>query len=174
MPFYPGLGVGGHCIPDDPLYLYWKARHSGFSSKFIKLSADINRGMVDYAVSCLQEVLKTKKKKLKESKLLVIGVTYKKDVHDLRKSTALSLIEALKSKTGLVDYHDPIIPYLDIGSIKKTSIQLTEKNLKKYNCVIIAVDHTKLNYAFIRRHAKLIYDIRNVYAGKEDKKIVRF
>jgi len=174
MPFYPGLGVGGHCIPDDPLYLYWKAKNLGFSSKYIKLSADTNLQMPDYAVGCLREILKKKKKLLKNSKVLVVGVTYKKDVKDLRKSPPLELMQILKKKRCDVDYYDPIIPYLDINNINKKSIKLTGKNIKKYHCVLITADHTKVNYNLILRNARMIFDIKNVYAGSKSEKIVKF
>ncbi|MBI3618199.1 MAG: nucleotide sugar dehydrogenase, partial [Candidatus Omnitrophica bacterium] len=146
MAFYPGLGVGGHCIPDDPLYLYWKAKHHGFSSKFIKLSADINSHMPHYAVECLAGVLKKKRKKLNNSRILVLGVTYKKDVKDLRKSPSLKLIEILQGKKCRVDYHDPFIPYLRISTIDLKSVALSKQNLSQYDCVVIAADHTKVDY----------------------------
>lgn len=171
MPFYPGLGVGGHCIPDDPLYLYWKAKHHGFSSKYIKLSADTNSNMPFYVVECLKDILKGKKKTLRDAKLLIIGVTYKKDVKDLRKSPALKLIEILQDRKCKVSYHDPIIPYLDIGNINLKSVKLTPNNVAKYNCVLIATDHTNVNYKLILKHARLIYDLRNVYGRLKHKKI---
>lgn len=174
MPFYPGLGVGGHCIPDDPLYLYWKAKHHGFSSKFIKLSADVNSAMPEYAVERIKEILKGKKKNLAKAKILVLGVTYKKDVKDLRKSPPLRLIECLQAKSAGVDYHDPIIPYLKVGHINTVSVPLTPANIKRYDLVVIATDHTAVNYARVLSGAKLIYDIRNVYAQKTDKKIFKF
>ncbi|MCA9405578.1 MAG: nucleotide sugar dehydrogenase [Candidatus Omnitrophica bacterium] len=173
MPFYPGLGVGGHCIPDDPLYLYWKARHHGFSSKYIKLSADTNSAMPAYAIERLKDVLKTKNKTLKNARILIIGATYKKDVKDLRKSPSLTLIELLQNKKVKVDYHDPIIPYLEIGTIHQKSVPLTPANIKKYDCVVIAVDHTKVNFNMIYNNAKLIFDIKNIYEKKPHKKVVK-
>ena len=174
MPFYPGLGVGGHCIPDDPLYLYWKAKHHGFSSKFIKLSSDINSGMPHYAVERLEEILKKKKKQLRNAKILVMGVTYKKDVKDLRKSPPLKLIEKLQDKKARVDYFDPFIPYLDINQINLKSVALTKGNIALYDCVIIATDHTRVNYKLILKSAKLIYDLRNVYGRVNHQKLMRF
>jgi UDP-N-acetyl-D-glucosamine dehydrogenase len=174
MPFYPGLGVGGHCIPDDPLYLYWKAKHHGFSSKFIKLSADINSGMPSYAAGRLAEILKAQRKALKGARVLVIGVTYKKDVKDLRKAPPLKLIEILQDKKCCVDYHDPIIPYLEVGDIHLKSVHLTKMSLPKYDAVLIATDHTKVDYKLILKHARSIYDIRNIYAGVRDSKINKF
>lgn len=173
MPFYPGLGVGGHCIPDDPLYLYWKAKHHGFSSKFIKLSADINSRMPRYVAGCLKDLLKKKGRARKKAKILVIGVTYKKDVKDLRKSPSLKLIEILQEEQCRVDYHDPLIPYLDIGGISLDCVALTKQNVSRYECVVIATDHTRVDYKAILKHARLIYDIRNVYAGIQNPKIAR-
>ncbi len=171
MPFYPGLGVGGHCIPDDPLYLYWKAKHHGFSSKYIKLSADTNSFMPQYAVNRLAALLKNKKKTLAKSRVLVVGVTYKKDVKDLRKSPPLKLIELLQENKCQVDYFDPIIPYLDFASIHLKSIALSPKEIASFDCVIIATDHTDVDYPQILQHARLIFDVRNVYKDTLDKRI---
>ncbi len=174
MPFYPGLGVGGHCIPEDPLYLYWKARHYGFYSRFIKLAADINSSMPWYARGRLKDILRKKSKTLSASRILVMGVTYKRDVKDLRKSPSLKLIELLKKARCRVDYHDPIIPYLNVGSLKMSSRPLTKNHLVRYDCVVIATDHTQVNYLLVRQAARLIFDIRNVYGQIRDKKIIRF
>jgi len=174
MPFYPGLGVGGHCIPDDPLYLYWKAKHHGFSSKFIKLSADINSSMPEYAFNCIKELLRSKKKTLKKSKFLIVGATYKKNVKDLRKSPPLKLMELMRKSKVRFDYFDPIIPFLKIGSINLLSIKLDAKSIRSYDCVVIAADHSNVNYRLIAKHARLVYDIKNVYKNNKNKKIVPF
>lgn len=171
MPFYPGLGVGGHCIPDDPLYLYWKARLHGFSSKYIKLSADTNSTMPLYAVDRVAALLSKKRKTLRGAKILVLGATYKKDVKDLRKSPSLKLIELLQDVKAKVEYHDPIIPYLKIGTINLESVKITPSLLKRYDCVIIATDHTKVNYRQVLTHAQRIFDIRNVYKNTSNKKV---
>ncbi len=160
MPFYPGLGVGGHCIPEDPLYLYWKAKRYGFNSKFLKLAADINAHMPAYAVERLKVLIK---KPLNKSKVLIVGVTYKKDVKDLRKSPPLRLIELLRHQAVKVDFHDPIVAYLKINTLDLTGVALTAAQLKTYDAVVIAVDHTKVNYALIAKNAKLIFDVKNVY-----------
>lgn len=173
MAFYPGLGVGGHCIPDDPLYLYWKAKHHGFSSKFIKLSADINSAMPAYAADYLKEILKKRPKPQSQTRLLVVGVTYKKDVKDLRKSPPLKLLEILQARKYRVDYFDPIIPYLKIGPIDLKSVSLNKQNLSGYDCVLIATDHTSVDYPQILRHARLIFDIRNVYKSVKNKKVIK-
>ena len=173
MPFYPGLGVGGHCIPDDPLYLYWKARLHGFSSKFIKLSADFNSKMPAYAVQRIEQLLKRFRKNLKEAKILIIGVTYKKDVKDLRRSPVLTLMELLKTRGCEVDYFDPVIPYLTIGTINQKSIHLSKKSLSRYDCVVMATNHTRVDYPLILRNAKLIFDTRNVYGAIHRANLVR-
>jgi UDP-N-acetyl-D-glucosamine dehydrogenase len=173
MPFYPGLGVGGHCIPDDPLYLYWKARQYGFSSKYLKLSADTNLAMPQYAVDRLRSWLKLQRKSLKGAKILVMGVTYKKDVKDLRKSPPLKFIELLRTAQARVFYHDPIIPYLHLGSLKLNSIELTKTSAARFDCVVIATDHTGVDYPLILRNAKSIFDLRHVYKGIKNSKIMK-
>ncbi|MDE2027863.1 MAG: nucleotide sugar dehydrogenase [Candidatus Omnitrophica bacterium] len=169
MPFYPGLGVGGHCIPEDPLYLYWKAKHHDFSCKFIKLAADTNHDMPAYAVDRLKKMVA---KPLKNAKVLVLGVTYKKDVKDLRKSPAIRLIELLKKQTK-VDYYDPLIPFLKIDGIDLKAIALTPAKIKSYDAVIVAVDHTAVDYDLIYKNARRIFDTRNIYKEKRDKKVVK-
>lgn len=169
MPFYPGLGVGGHCIPEDPLYLYWKAKRYGFSSKFIKLSADINAHMPHY---CLHRLAAICPKPLAQSKVLVVGATYKKDVTDLRKSPSLKLIELLKTQSH-VDYFDPMVSYIKLGGIDLISVKLTPRTIKKYDAIVIAVDHTKVDYALILKHAKFIFDIKNIYKDVRSKKVVK-
>ena len=171
MPFYPGLGVGGHCIPEDPLYLYWKAKHLGFSSKYIKLSADTNANMPAYAVSRVKEMLGTKS--LFRTRILVMGVTYKKDVKDLRKSPPLRLLELLRHERCSVEYYDPIIPYLNILGIHMKSIKLTAPAIKKFDCVVIATDHTNVNYALVLKNAKSVFDTRNVYRGENNAKVFK-
>ncbi|HOW35769.1 MAG TPA: nucleotide sugar dehydrogenase [Candidatus Omnitrophota bacterium] len=173
MPFFPGLGVGGHCIPEDPLYLYWKAKLHGFNSKFIKLAADINSNMPQYVIDRLEAVLRKNHKALKNARMLVIGVTYKKDVKDLRKSPSLKLIELLKGTRCKVDYFDPLIPYLNIGVLHMNSMKLTQANLSRYDCVVIATDHSSIDYAFLLKYSKVIFDTRNVYRGAKSNKVVR-
>lgn len=169
MPFYPGLGVGGHCIPEDPLYLYWKAKRYGINSKFIKLAADTNAHMPNYVVHRLESFLK---KPLSRSRILVVGVTYKKDVKDLRKSPAIRLVELLKSHST-VDYYDPLVPFLKIGGIDLKSVVFQPKVIKSYDCVVIAVDHSAIDYDAIRKNASRIFDVRNVYKNFKDPKIER-
>lgn len=169
MPFYPSLGVGGHCIPDDPLYLYWKAKHHGISSKFIKLSADTNDKVPHYVLSRLHQLLKARGVARKKPRILVVGVTYKKDVKDLRRSPVIAFLELLKKAQHQVVYHDPFISYLSIDHLDMESVPLAPQEVRKADCVIIAVPHTKIDYALILKEAQNIFDLCNSYAGKNKK-----
>lgn len=170
MPFYPGPGVGGHCIPKDPLYLLWKARSFGFNSRFIRLASDVISFMPEYVVNRIKELFTLKGIKLSGSRILVIGVTYKKDVRDLRKSPSIDIIDTLRKHGAKVDYFDPIIPFLRFGKLdlKRTALNL----IFKYDCVVIATDHSNINYRFILKNAKLIFDTRNVFK-KANRKVVK-
>jgi nucleotide sugar dehydrogenase len=168
MPFYPGPGIGGHCIPCDPLYLSWKAKKIGFKTEMIDLASYINRFMPKYVVVRIKNLLKLKGLTIKKSKILILGVTYKKDVKDLRESPALDIIEELMRQKAQVSYFDPFVPYLKIGKINLKKAALTKTNLKKYDCVVIVTDHSKVNYTFIKRYAQLIFDTRNVYKDSSD------
>jgi UDP-N-acetyl-D-glucosamine dehydrogenase len=173
MPFYPGPGVGGHCIPKDPLYLYWKARHHGFKSRFIKLASDIITYMPEYIVDRLEQVLKEKNMELKKAEILIVGVTYKKDIKDLRKSPSLDIIDVLQKRNAKVSYFDPLIPYLKINHINLKSIDLSIRNLNKFHCIVIATDHSNVDYDFILKNSKLIFDTRNVYKVSKKSKVIK-
>jgi UDP-N-acetyl-D-glucosamine dehydrogenase len=173
MPFYPGPGVGGHCIPKDPLYLYWKARHSGFRSRFIKLASDVINYMPEYTVQRLEQILAEKRTQLKKARILISGVTYKKDIKDLRKSPSIDVINILQKRNVEVSYYDPIIPFLKLDSINLKSIHLDRQKLNRFSCVVIATDHSKVDYDFILKNSQLIFDTRNVYKNIKDKKIFR-
>ncbi|MGD9014479.1 MAG: nucleotide sugar dehydrogenase [Candidatus Omnitrophota bacterium] len=173
MPFYPSAGVGGHCIPKDPLYLYWKAKHFGFAPKFIKLASKITSLMPVYIVKRLQEALASRNKYLSKSKILIVGVTYKRDVKDLRKSPALDVIDILQKRKVRVAYYDPLIPYLRFSHINLRSIKLSQINPTSFDCVVIITDHSRINYCQLLRKSSLIFDTRNVYAKLSDKKIIR-
>lgn len=172
MPFYPGPGVGGHCIPKDPLYLYWKARHFGFHSRFIKLASDVINYMPEYVVERISDVLDKNGKALNKSDILIVGVTYKKDVKDLRKSPALDIIEGLQKKNASVSYYDPLIPYLKLNHINLRSIGLKKSKLSNFDCAVIATNHSCVDYDFILKNSKLIFDTRCVYKGSKDKRVV--
>ncbi len=173
MPFYPGPGVGGHCIPKDPLYLYWKAKHQGFSSRFIKLASDTINGMPGYVVKRVEAELSRSGLSLKNARILVVGVTYKKDVKDLRKSPALDIIEILRRAKSFVSYYDPLIPYLKVYNLDLKSVKLTKEIIAGFDCVLIATDHSAIDYALISRHAKLVFDTRNKFPGNKSLNIKR-
>ncbi|MCU0666154.1 MAG: nucleotide sugar dehydrogenase [Candidatus Omnitrophica bacterium] len=173
MPFYPGPGVGGHCIGKDPLYLYWKAKHHGFSSRFIKLASDVTSNMPDYVVSRAGHSLKVKGVNIGKANILVVGVTYKKDIKDLRKSPSLDIIDSLKKHKAKVSYYDPLIPYLKVNNIDLKSIELTKSNLSSFDCVIIGTDHSNVDYKFLLENSRFIFDARNVYKGVKSDKVER-
>lgn len=163
MPFYPGPGVGGHCIPKDPLYLYWKARKFGFHSRFIRLASDIISQMPRYITERIRTALHDRGIQLKDAEVLVIGATYKKDIRDLRKSPALDIIEILQNTAKKTSYHDPLIPYLKINNLNLKSTRLARQALSGFDCVVIATDHSCIDYKFVRENSKIIFDTRNVY-----------
>jgi UDP-N-acetyl-D-glucosamine dehydrogenase len=165
-PFYPGPGLGGHCIPIDPFYLTWKARQYEIPTRFIELAGEVNTAMPAYVVSRVMDALNDRKKSLKGSRILILGLAYKKDIDDIRESPSLKLIELLGEKGALVDYNDPYVP--KTKKIRKyhfnmKSVSLTEANLKRYDCVLLSTDHSVYDPAFIARHAALIVDSRNLF-----------
>ena len=166
MPFYPGPGIGGHCIPADPMYLSWKAQTVGFETKMIDLAAHTNRKIPMYVVKRVMGMLKEQHKKPAKANVLIVGVAYKKDVNDLRESPALEIIEALKKKKVNLTYHDGYIPYLALHNIKLRSRELTAALLKKQDVVMIVSDHSYIDYKKIARSASLILDTRNVFKHK--------
>jgi UDP-N-acetyl-D-glucosamine dehydrogenase len=165
MPFYPGPGLGGHCIPVDPYYLSWKAREYDFATRFIELAGEINTAMPYNVVDALVTALNDHEKSVKGSKILLLGVAYKKDVDDLRESPSLKLLELLSTRGAVLDYNDPYFPALhkmrhyDFSNMK--SVELSPERLAGYDCVLIATDHTSYDYEAIVRDAKLVVDTRN-------------
>lgn len=167
--FYPGPGIGGHCIPVDPFYLTWKAKEYDIHTRFIELAGEINNHMPNYVVSKASKVLNTVRKPLNGSKVLIIGVAYKPDVDDLRESPALKVIDMLEKEKAEVLYHDPYVPEIPETrkyKIKKKSVPLTKELLESADLVIITTNHSNIDYEFIRKHSKLILDTRNVYKTK--------
>jgi UDP-N-acetyl-D-glucosamine dehydrogenase len=165
MPFYPGPGLGGHCIPIDPFYLSWKAREYDFATRFIELAGEVNTAMPYHVVDAIGEALNKKKKSVNGAKLLVLGVAYKKDVDDLRESPSLKIMELLIGRGANVDYNDPHFAKLfkmrHYDYSDKKSIPLDAKTLAGYDCVIIATDHSSYDYAAIVESAQLVVDTRN-------------
>ncbi len=174
MPFYPGPGLGGHCLPVDPLYLSWKARSHGFEARFIELAHQINTYMPHYVADKIIAALNEAGKPLKGSRLLIIGVTYKRDVVDIRESPALEIIQIMEEKGAVVSYHDPYVETLEIENRTYKSSPLNESELRDKDAVIIVTDHLVLDYSLIAKEAKLIIDTRNALgAFRENKNIIR-
>jgi UDP-N-acetyl-D-glucosamine dehydrogenase len=181
MPFSPGPGLGGHCIPIDPFYLTWKARHFDFSTRFIELAGEVNTAMPYYVVDRVIDALGQQGKAVRGARVLVLGVAYKKDVDDLRESPALKIIEILESRGAVVSYNDPHVPTLrtrslrDYGTLQLDSLPLTVEVLSRKDCVVIATDHTAYDYEHVVSAAALVVDsrnaTRNVRHGRE--KIVK-
>ena len=167
-PFYPGPGLGGHCIPIDPFYLSWKAKEYDFNTRFIELAGEVNTSMPAYVVSKVVDALNDKEKSLKGSKVLILGVAYKKDVDDKRESPALAIIKILQDKGGKVFYNDPHIPKL--GKLRAydydmASSELSENLLKNMDVVLILTAHSVYDYEWIVCNSKLIVDSRNATKG---------
>ncbi|MGH9728513.1 MAG: nucleotide sugar dehydrogenase [Candidatus Acidiferrales bacterium] len=165
MPFYPGPGLGGHCIPVDPFYLSWKAKEYDFSTRFIELAGEINSSMPYHVVNAVAEALNERQKSLKGSRVLLLGVAYKKDVDDLRESPSLKLMQLLMERGAHLDYNDPYFPTLhkmrhyDYSAMR--SVDLNAAALASYDCVLIATDHSAYDYAAIVEAAQLVVDTRN-------------
>lgn len=171
MPFYPGPGLGGHCIPIDPFYLTSKAREYDISTRFIELAGEINTAMPYFVVQRVIEALNDHGKSLKGAKVLLLGVAYKKNVDDDRESPSYKLMELLQAKGAEISYNDPHIPVLCASrkyDFDLTSVPLTEASLNQVDCVLIATDHDAYNPAFIGRHARLIVDTRNIFSDSTE------
>lgn len=165
--FYPGPGLGGHCIPIDPFYLTWKAREYGEPTRFIELAGEINTRMPEYVVGKLADALNVRGKAVKGAKVLVLGLAYKKDVDDLRESPSIELIELLRERGAKVDYNDPHIPKTHRGrehDLGMKSVPISADRLKRYDAVLISTDHSSYDYDMIVRNSKLVVDSRNATA----------
>jgi UDP-N-acetyl-D-glucosamine dehydrogenase len=175
MKFLPGPGLGGHCIPIDPLYLSWKLKTLNYSARFIELASEINTGMPRFTVSKVQDALNTQKKALNGAQVLVLGAAYKPDIDDLRESPALDIIHLLSEKGALVSYHDPFIPSLRHDDIMLDSVADLPAAVRAADCVVIVTNHSSYDYGAILRDAKLIVDARNALGthGKKVEKVVR-
>jgi UDP-N-acetyl-D-glucosamine dehydrogenase len=175
MPFYPGPGLGGHCIPVDPLYLSWKARMQGFEPRFIDLAHQVNGAMPHFVVSLLVEALNDRGRSVKGSRILVLGVTYKRDVNDIRESPALEIVADLMHRGATVLYHDPYVPGLTAGGQTLESVMLDDLALAEADCVLILTDHSAVDYKRIVETAAVVVDTRNATAAVVDphRKVVR-
>jgi len=161
MPFYPGPGIGGHCIPVDPLYLSWKVRLTGYEAQFIALADQINRAMPEHVVALVGDALNERGRALKGSSVLVLGVTYKPDVNDIRESPALEILEMLERKGASVSYADPFTPQLALGSAKLSAVDATAETIAAADCVVILTNHSSFDYEVIAERATLVVDTRN-------------
>ncbi len=172
MKFTPGPGIGGHCIPLDPHYLAWKLKTLNFYSRFIELAGEINAKMPEYVVMKLADALNEKSKSIKNSKILVLGAAYKKDVSDMRESPAIDVMYLLNKKQAKLSYYDPYVPNIKIANkILKSEKDL--KNISKYDAVVILTDHTCIDYAYVVKKSKLVFDTRNATQFMNSGKIVR-
>ena len=173
-PFYPGPGLGGHCIPIDPFYLSWKAREFDFTTRFIDLAGEINTAMPYHVVEAVSVALNERQKSVKGSRILVFGIAYKKDVDDLRESPALKILQLLRDRGAHVDYHDPYFARLHrmrhYDFSKMTSVAVDGKNLASYDCVVIATDHSNYDYQQMVNDAQLVVDSRNATRWVREKR----
>jgi UDP-N-acetyl-D-glucosamine dehydrogenase len=166
VPYYPGPGIGGHCIPIDPFYLTWKAREYGMHTRFIELAGEINSSMPDYVVSKISLALNQRNKSINGSSILVLGIAYKKNVDDVRESPSVLLMERLRDLGARISYSDPHVasfPKMRAHSFDLSSVPLTADNLKQFDCVLLATDHDKFDYELIRKEASLVVDCRGKF-----------
>lgn len=173
-PFYPGPGLGGHCIPVDPFYLSWKAKEWDFRTRFIELAGEINTNMPYHVLASVTGALNSHKKSVNGARVLVLGVAYKKDIDDLRESPSLTIIELLQKQGAQVSYHDPYFPFIGRGRKYDLQMKCAElKDLGQYDCVVIVTDHSDYDFAGIVQGAQLVVDTRNATRGMDNPKIVR-
>jgi UDP-N-acetyl-D-glucosamine dehydrogenase len=170
-PFYPGPGLGGHCIPIDPFYLTWKAREVDFHTRFIELAGEVNTAMPEYVVSRLRDALDRRGRTLSGARILVLGVAYKRDTGDIRESPALRILSILSRRGADVGYHDPHVPSLGRSRHYRfalESLPLSEETLRAAHAVLIVTDHSSVDYGFVVQHASLVVDTRNATRDVRD------
>jgi UDP-N-acetyl-D-glucosamine dehydrogenase len=173
MPFYPGPGLGGHCIPIDPFYLSWKARLSGFEARFIELAGQINGQMPEYVVEKISTALNRSKKSVNGSRILIIGISYKSDIDDIRESPALDIIRLLQRRGAEVVIHDPLVDVVHPELQELTRIELTPESLAACDCAAVITGHKGIDYEAILEHVPAVVDTRNVFKGRSSEKIVK-
>ena len=161
MPFYPGPGLGGHCIPIDPFYLSWKAREYDFHTQFIELAGKINENMPYYVADRLMGALNTQRKSLAGARILVLGVAYKADIDDMRESPAVKVVDHLLEREAVVVYHDPFVPVYQYDGHEVEGVPLTAEEIERADAVVILTAHSEVDYALVAEHAKLVFDTRN-------------
>ena len=171
VPYFPGPGLGGHCIPIDPFYLTWKARQYGVHTRFIELAGEINSAMPHWVISKVVDALNDRKKSVNGSRILVLGIAYKKNVDDMRESPSVELIELLLAKGARVDYSDPHVPTfpkMRKHRLELASVKIDAKSLARYDLVLIATNHDAFDYEMIQKSSQLIVDTRGVYRNALD------
>jgi len=173
MPFYPGPGLGGHCIPIDPFYLSWKARASGFEARFIELAGHVNGHMPDHVVGLVAEALNRQGKSVSGSKVLILGVAYKADIDDVRESPSLDIMEKLRQRGAKIEYTDPHVPSIRFAGDTMKSVPFTATQLRRFDCAVIATAHKAFDYDSVLEWSQAVVDTRNALAGRRSEKIVR-
>jgi UDP-N-acetyl-D-glucosamine dehydrogenase len=173
MKFTPGPGIGGHCIPLDPHYLSWKMKTLNYRTRLIEVASEINAEMPEYVVDKVREALNEHRKPVRDSRILVLGVSYKKDVGDVRESPAIDVMRILEEQGGLIRYHDPFVPELREDGHVRTSTALVDEEVTAADCVVVITDHSTVDYRMVVERARLVVDTRNVTAGMTGTHIVR-
>ena len=173
MPFYPGPGIGGHCIPLDPFYLSWKAKQFGFESRFIELAGVVNGQMPHYTADKVAEALNRFRKAVNGAKVLVLGVAYKKNISDVRESPALDILQLLLKKGAQLSYCDPYVPEVREAGIRLTASPFNATTVRKADCVVIVTDHAAFDYRLVAREAKVVVDTRNAMKGMNVRNVVK-
>ena len=168
MPFYPGPGVGGHCIPIDPHYLEWKAKEYGFNTRLINLAGEINRSMPAFVVSRVQDLLNNEKKSLSGAKIFIVGVTYKANVADYRESPAMDVVKLLEEKGAEINYFDPLIDSFELECKQYKKTDINKDVLSHQDCVVILAKHDSVDYNFIKQNSGLVFDTRNVFSDRSN------
>jgi len=171
MPFYPGPGIGGHCIPVDPQYLSWKLRLLDYKARFVELACEINSEMPEFVVKKISELLNNHKKAVNGSKILLIGMAYKRNSDDYRESPGQDIMGMLESMGARVRYHDPYIPLIELGNRQYKSVSLTSQRIASQDITVVVTDHSLLDYKMLQQHSQIILDTRNVFGNRKNKKI---
>ncbi len=174
MKFTPGPGLGGHCIPIDPHYLSWKLKTLDYDARFIKLAGEINTQMPKHVIDLVSSALNEFHKSINGSKILILGIAYKKDINDTRESPAIDIMQLLLKGSAIIDYYDPYIPFVELEGIEIQSSKILEKDkLKSYDACVVVTDHTNIDYELVYNHCQLIIDTRNIFEGKNGSHIKR-
>ena len=169
VPYYPGPGLGGHCIPIDPFYLTWKAREYGINTRFIELAGEVNSSMPEYVLNKIVSGLNDQKKAINGSKILMLGIAYKKNIDDMRESPSVEIMQLIQDCGAEINYSDPyvpVFPQMRRYSFDLKSVEATAENIKEYDCIVVGTDHVDFDYKMIQENARLIVDTRGMYRGK--------